>query len=182
MKNFNYKCKKCEAINSISPNWFRGNEGKKVHVCSGCGNKIQLNTEKIRKDIYNDFKTATEVVFGKKPSIDELYLKINVNEEQKRLIKLEEETIFIGRGSELASGTKTDESGRPVQQITIPDKYISSKHCRLRLNPKTQKVTIQDLGSLNKTIIDQKEISPEDELILKIGTSVILGTTTIELC
>lgn len=181
MKNFNYKCKKCEGINSISPNWFRGSEDKKIHVCSSCGNKIQLNVEKIRKEIYNDFKTATELVFGKKPTIHELYLKINVNEEQKRLIKLEEETIIIGRGNELVSGTKSDD-GIQVQQITIPDKFISSHHCRLRLNPKTQKVTIQDLGSLNKTYIAEKEINPDDELILKIGTKVTLGTTTLELC
>lgn len=181
MKNFNYKCKKCETINSISPNWFRGNEDKKIHVCSHCGNKIQLNTEKIRQDIYNNFKTATELVFGKKPSIHELYLKINVNEEHKRLIKLEEETIILGRGNELAANTRT-EDGHRFQRISIPDKYISSRHCRLKLNPKTQKVTIQDLGSLNKTFIDEQEINPEDELILKIGTKVKLGTTTIELC
>ena len=152
MKNFNYKCKKCEAINSISPNWFRGTEDKKIHVCSNCNNKIQLNAEKIRQEIYNDFKTATELVFGKKPSINELYLKVNVNDEHKRLIKLEEETIIIGRGNELNSATKTEE-GLQIQQITIPDKYVSSRHCRLRLNPKTQKVTIQYLGSLNKTYI-----------------------------
>lgn len=181
MKNFNYKCKKCEAINSISPNWFRGTEDKKIHVCSNCNNKIQLNAEKIRQEIYNDFKTATELVFGKKPSINELYLKVNVNDEHKRLIKLEEETIIIGRGNELISATKTEE-GLQIQQINIPDKYVSSRHCRLRLNPKTQKVTIQDLGSLNKTYIAEKEINPDDELILKIGTKITLGTTTLELC
>ncbi|MFA7687396.1 MAG: FHA domain-containing protein [Moheibacter sp.] len=182
MKNFNYKCKKCEAINSINPNWFRGSEDKKIHVCTGCGNKIQLNTQKIRQDIYNDFKTATEVVFGKKPSINELYVKINVNEVHKRLIKLEEETIIIGRGNELGSQTESDNEGQKTQRIIIPDKFISSRHCRLKLNPKTQKVTIQDLGSLNKTFMEEKELNPDDELILKLGSKIKMGITTIELC
>ncbi len=182
MKNFNYKCKKCETINSLPPDWFKGNVEKKVHSCTGCDNKIQLNVQKIRQEIYNDFKTATELVFGKTPSVNELYLKINVNEEQKRLIKLEEETIIIGRGNELNSENQTDESQKKIQRINVPDKYISSRHCKLKLNPKTQKVTIQDLGSLNKTLIENNEINPGDELILKIGAKVKLGTTIIELC
>lgn len=182
MKNFNYKCKKCETINSIPPDWFRGNDEKKIHVCSNCGNKIQLNVEKIRKDIYNDFKTATELVFGKAPSINELYLKINVNEEQKRLIKLDQEIIILGRGNELNSEIQADENQKKFQKINIPDKFISSRHCRLKLNPKTQKVTIQDLGSLNKTFIEDNQINPDDELIFKVGTKVKLGTTIIELC
>lgn len=182
MKNFNYKCKKCETINSISPDWFRGNEDRKIHVCSKCGNKIQLNTQKIREDIYNNFKTATELVIGKVPKINELYLKVNVNEEHKRLIKLDETTIIIGRGNELASEILTDENQNNFQRINVPDKFVSSKHCKLKLNPKTQKVTIQDLGSLNKTYIEDQEINPEDELILKVGTKVKMGTTILEVC
>lgn len=182
MKNFNYKCKKCEAINSLSPDWFRGTEERKIHVCTSCGNKIQLNVKKIREDIYNNFKTATELVSGKTPSISELYLKINVNEEHKRLIKLEEEIIIIGRGNELNSEIQKDETQNRFQRINVPDKFVSSRHCKLKLNPKTQKVIIQDLGSLNKTYIENNPINPEDELILKIGAKVKMGTTIIELC
>lgn len=182
MKNFNYKCKKCETINSIPPDWFRGNDEKKIHVCSGCGSKIQLNVRKVRQDIYNNFNTATELVSGRAPSINELYLKVNVNDEHKRLLKLDEETIIIGRGNELASEIFTDENQKKFQRINVPDKFVSSRHCKLKLNPKTQKVTIQDLGSLNKTFIEGKEINPEDELILKIGKSVKIGQTTLEIC
>jgi len=182
MDDFKYKCKKCGTLNTISPDWFRDNAEKKVHECQNCKNKVQLNAAKIRADLYNNFKQATELVFGNKVTLDDLYLKITINNDIKKLQKLEKETIIIGRGAELKSENIKDENGEEIQRIQIPDKFVSSKHCRLKFNPKNNKVTIQDLGSLNKTFIEETEIKPDEILILKVGKKIHIGTTLLEIC
>jgi len=182
MNDFKYKCKKCGTQNSIPADWFRDNAEKKIHSCQNCGNKVQLNAAKIRADLYNNFKAATELVFGNKVTLDDLYLKININDEQKTLMKAEANSIIIGRGNELLSQTAKDENGNTIQKITIPDRFISSKHCELKVNPKNNKVSIQDLGSLNKTFIDDNELSPDEALYISSKNRITIGQTYIEIC
>lgn len=182
MEDFIYKCKKCGTLNVLSPDWFRDAVEKKVHSCKSCDNRVQLNVAKIRAELYNNFKSATELVFGGKIRLDDLYLKITVNEDTKKLQKLESETIIIGRGQELISEIYKDENGKSFQRISIPDKFISSKHCELQFNSKNNKVTIRDLGSLNKTFIENIEIQPDEILILNIGKKINIGTTILEIC
>lgn len=183
MEDFRYKCKKCGSTNTIAADWFRDTQEKKIHACSNCTNKVQLNASKIRADFYNNFKTATELVFGnKKIQLDDLYLKISVGDDLKKLQKLDHPTIIIGRGNELKSETILDENKTEIQRITVPDRFVSSRHCQLNFNPKNNKVTIQDLGSLNKTFLDSNEVIPGEILILKIGNQVKIGTTLLEIC
>lgn len=182
MEDFKYKCKNCETLNLIPADWFRDPAEKKIYACTGCGNKVKLNIARIRKDFYDNFNTATELVIGRKPKLSDLYLKINVNEEIKKLLKLEKETIRIGRGKEINSDINRDENGQEFQKIQIPDKYISSKHCELKYNPKNNKITIQDLGSLNKTFLGETELSPDEILIVKPGELIKIGITTLEVC
>lgn len=182
MEDFKYKCKECQTLNFIPADWFRGTDEKKIYGCSSCGKKVKLNVQKIRNDFYDNFTAATQLVTSKKMTLAGLYLKINVNEEAKKLLKLEKETIRIGRGAELKSEITTDENGSEIQKIMIPDKYVSSKHCELKFNPKNSKMTIQDLGSLNKTFLEETELAPDEVLILKTGKTFRLGMTTIEVC
>ena len=128
MDNFKYKCKKCGSINSVPAIEFSVKSERKISTCKNCGNKVQLNAEKIRQELYNNFSSSTELVIGKKASIDDLYLKININDDElKKLMKFEKETLIIGRGKEVNSEIITSENGEKIQKITIPDKYISSK-------------------------------------------------------
>ncbi len=182
MEDFKYKCKNCATLNLIPADWFRDPAEKKVYACTNCNHKVNLNIKRIKQDFYNNFNTATELVTSKKPKLDDLYIKINVNEEIKKLLKLEKETIRIGRGKEIISEVNKDENGQEFQKIQIPDQYISSKHCELKYNSKNHKITIQDLGSLNKTYLGETEVSTDEVLIVKPGQIIKIGTTTLEIC
>lgn len=67
--------------------------------------------------------------------------------------------------------------------IICSDKYMSRRHCTIhsRLNPNTNQkfYTIKDIESKNKIILNDKLMENDEELVLKNGDKIILGTTLI---
>lgn len=61
--------------------------------------------------------------------------------------------------------------------LMLPDAKISSKHCRFSLNRQGQ-VEFQDLDSTNGSFLNNAKITGH---ILKIGESIVIGDTKIEI-
>ena len=67
--------------------------------------------------------------------------------------------------------------------IVCSDKFMSRKHCLInaRINPITKQnfYTIKEIQSKNKIILNDKLMENDEELVLKNGDKIILGTTLL---
>lgn len=67
--------------------------------------------------------------------------------------------------------------------IVCSDRYMSRKHCLIhsKLNPvsKQKFYTLKEIESKNKIILNDKLMENDEELVLKNGDKIILGTTLL---
>ncbi len=104
--------------------------------------------------------------------------QLRIMKEDKSVIKvmnLEPRDYIIGRESWKDFST---------QKVVIEDPYISRKHCLIKcskdLENGKRRYSVQDLNSTNNTLLNDKELSPGEEVylsngdIIKIGISMIL--------
>ncbi len=90
----------------------------------------------------------------------EVYLEILNGDREGEMFPVTHKTVTIGRG--------------PQCDLTLPDPYISRKHCQIVF--RGDHFTVVDLGSLNKTRIKGKEYIQKN---LKNGYILVLGKTEL---
>lgn len=85
-----------------------------------------------------------------------------------------------------AAGTSVPLTGRPItvgrsstNTVVLDDEFVSSHHARIYRDPVSGGWAIEDLGSTNGTIVDQRRISTPT--ILSPRVPVRIGATTFEL-
>lgn len=179
-KDYKYKCLDCQTVNTIEPDWFKNDLTEKTHLCKNCGKSRKLKVAHIRQRDYNNFMLATEII-GSNKNISSYFLKIT-NPAFKNFFEIPSgiHDVKIGRSTDL-----TFHSNSPnQQQLTIPDQYVSRKHCTItieKIGNKTQLI-LNDEKSMNGTYCNGLKLDEYDQIILKPTDIIKLGETTIEIC
>jgi DNA-binding NtrC family response regulator len=60
--------------------------------------------------------------------------------------------------------------------VRIQDDSVSRRHARLRLG---ERISIEDLGSSNGTVVEGQRLRPYEEVLVRVGTVFELGATTV---
>lgn len=90
----------------------------------------------------------------------QVVLRIVNSKSNVRQLRLKSETTTIGRGAGC--------------QLKVVSDQISRRHCQIVI--RDERVTIQDLGSVNGTYVDGQQIPPHSDVALESGTRVELGS------
>ncbi|TVR81114.1 MAG: FHA domain-containing protein [Chitinophagaceae bacterium] len=145
--------------------------GKKVFLkCSNnrCNEKFEYDF-RIKSDEDTTFLTPSLICSGAS--------QLRIMKEDKSVIKimnLEPKDYIIGR--ERGKGFSTE-------RIVIEDPYISRKHCFIKcsidLKNGKKRYLVHDLNSTNKTLLNDKELSPDEEVYLSNGDIIKVGNSFI---
>lgn len=183
---FIYKCKQCEERNSIEAQWFNDTVEKKAHNCKKCGNTINIIIAIVRERKKYDFKKKTQII--KKgyefSEVESFQLRIvTENNFTPKSFFIEKNIVEIGRGVPTASNVERNMEGKVIQRINIQDKYISSNHCIIRIIAKDgrKRIIIKDIGSTNRTFVNENELAKNEEVYIKIGDKIKIGITDLEI-
>lgn len=142
--------------------------GKKVNLkCGnpGCGKEFSHVFSLKEEEDETTFLTVKS-----KPAVSNQLRITNEKGDLIKILNLNPINYLIGRDQN---------SGDDFKMINLENPYVSRRHCILKCIPGSTEseieFTITDLGSTNKTYLNERVLSPDEEFYLRDGDIIKIG-------
>lgn len=180
-----YICKSCKKRNEIRPEWKESKEPVIIVKCKFCDNKARYSPKRNAPAPKITTKPGTRIVGlsennSKKKTISNLRLEVLSGTEGQNSFNIvpkeQSFTVFFGRNPKSKSMMM---AGSEDEFFIVDDPYVSRLHGSLSVTNKNGKlrITIEDKGSANGTLLNSSNLNQGDIAILNEGDIIQLGDT-----
>ncbi|HMQ08886.1 MAG TPA: FHA domain-containing protein [Saprospiraceae bacterium] len=150
--------------------------GKKIAlVCAHSACKKNFVTELGLNNIESHSSPDSTIYIPLTKYVKKASLKIHQDNLSDIEINLESRKYIIGRGSSGEDDTN--------ERIILNDPYVSRNHCMIwgqENNPKRIQFILKDLGSKNKTKLNDQELKENEVIYLENGDEIKIGNCKIQ--
>ena len=174
-----FKCKKCNAKNSVQNEWVEEGISRLVH-CHSCGHKMNLKLKPGKRNSRSQSPKGTVVLTKDKLEKPSLGFRISSNSKKYFYPIPEKNTsfnIYFGRNPSQSDAADQDEL------LFIDDPYVSRFHGVISIIKKNGeiKMSIQDNESSNGIFINDNRLENGDIVLLLPKDRMTFGNTTLQI-